>query len=160
MWPLIRLFWLIEHLVTSAPRLDCFAPMKSSSVIFSKLNWTQFFSSFSDSTFRGSGGSSSSGSTSGLGSSSMSSTPGKSGPSSSPAKSDSRQHDDSEESGVGHEEEEEIQQLLIELLSNIKTPKVSWKSCSRIDLNLLLYWLVLTRIVSKLFLSVANDRRT
>ena len=161
MWPLIRLFWLIEHMVTSAPRLDCFAPMKSSSVIFSKLNWTQFFSSFSDSTFRGSGGSSSSsGSTSGLGSSSMSSTPGKSGPSSSPAKSDSRQHDDSEESGVGHEEEEEIQQLLIELLSNIKTPKVSWKSCSRIDLNLLLYWLVLTRIVSKLFLSVANDRRT
>ena len=36
-----------------------------------------------------------------------------------------RQQEDSEESGVGHEEEEEIQQLIIELLSNISTPKVS-----------------------------------
>ena len=73
-----------------------------------------------------SGGSNSSGSTtSGLGNTSMGSTPGKNGPGSSPAKPDSRQNDDSEESGVGHEEEEEIQQLLIELLSNIKTPKVS-----------------------------------
>jgi hypothetical protein len=72
-------------------------------------------------TFRSSGSSGSGGSTSGLGSSST----GKNGPGSSQAKSDSRQNDDSEESGVGHEEEEEIQQLLIELLSNIKTPKVS-----------------------------------
>ena len=33
--------------------------------------------------------------------------------------------DDSEESGVGHEEDEEMQQLLVELLSLIRTPKVS-----------------------------------
>ena len=33
--------------------------------------------------------------------------------------------DDSEESGVGHEEDEEVQQLIIELLSNITTPRVS-----------------------------------
>lgn len=33
-------------------------------------------------------------------------------------------HDDSEESGVGHEEEEEMQQLLVELLSNMRTPRV------------------------------------
>ena len=33
-------------------------------------------------------------------------------------------HDDSEESGVGHEEEDEINQLLVELLSNIRTPRV------------------------------------
>ena len=32
--------------------------------------------------------------------------------------------DDSEESGVGHEEDEEMQQLLVELLSLIRTPKV------------------------------------
>eukprot|EP00095_Tigriopus_kingsejongensis_P003703 maker-scaffold382_size189932-snap-gene-0.26 protein:Tk03703 transcript:maker-scaffold382_size189932-snap-gene-0.26-mRNA-1 annotation:"fibronectin type-iii domain-containing protein 3a" len=38
---------------------------------------------------------------------------------------DQSRHEDSEESGVGHEEEEEIQQLLEELLSNIRTPKVS-----------------------------------
>ena len=38
-----------------------------------------------------------------------------------------RQQEDSEESGVGHEEEEEIQQLLLELLSNIRTPKVRIK---------------------------------
>jgi hypothetical protein len=79
---------------------------------------------FSENVNFRSSGSSSSGSTSGLGNSSIGSTPGKVA-GSSPAKSDSRQHDDSEESGVGHEEEEEIQQLLIELLSNIKTPKVS-----------------------------------
>jgi hypothetical protein len=34
-------------------------------------------------------------------------------------------HDDSEESGVGHEEEEEMQQILVEFLSNITTPKVN-----------------------------------
>ena len=33
--------------------------------------------------------------------------------------------DDSEESGVGHEEDEEVQQLIVELLSNITTPRVS-----------------------------------
>ena len=33
-------------------------------------------------------------------------------------------HDDSEESGVGHEEEDEMNQLLVELLSNIRTPRV------------------------------------
>lgn len=41
------------------------------------------------------------------------------------SKSDSRTQDDSEESGVGHEDDEEMQQLLVELLSNIRTPKVS-----------------------------------
>ena len=35
--------------------------------------------------------------------------------------------DDSEESGVGHEEDEEMQQLLVELLSLIRTPKVILK---------------------------------
>ena len=39
---------------------------------------------------------------------------------------DPARHDDSEESGVGHEEDEEMQQLLLELLSNTRTPKVSW----------------------------------
>ena len=34
--------------------------------------------------------------------------------------------DDSEESGVGHEEDEEMQQLLVELLSLIRTPKVKY----------------------------------
>ena len=37
---------------------------------------------------------------------------------------DLSRHEDSEESGVGHEEEEEIQQLIIELLSNMRTPRV------------------------------------
>ena len=36
--------------------------------------------------------------------------------------------DDSEESGVGHEEDEEMQQLLVELLSLIRTPKVKIQS--------------------------------
>ena len=37
---------------------------------------------------------------------------------------DPSRHEDSEESGVGHEEEEEIQQLIVELLSNMRTPRV------------------------------------
>ena len=39
-------------------------------------------------------------------------------------------HDDSEESGVGHEEEDEINQLLVELLSNIRTPRVCNVLCN------------------------------
>ena len=58
-----------------------------------------------------SGSSSSSNNTVGMGSGNRVKTP--------------RSHqDDSEESGVGHEEDEEMQQLLVELLSLIRTPKV------------------------------------
>ncbi|XP_059082249.1 fibronectin type-III domain-containing protein 3A-like isoform X2 [Tigriopus californicus] len=48
---------------------------------------------------------------------------------------DQSRHEDSEESGVGHEEEEEIQQLLVELLSNVRTPKVSDINARSVLLN-------------------------
>ena len=49
---------------------------------------------------------------------------------------DPARHEDSEESGVGHEEDEEMQQLLLELLSNMRTPKVHvqfWEKKSKMD---------------------------
>lgn len=59
---------------------------------------------------------------SGIGSSSSSTSGGANNPNR--VKTPRSHQDDSEESGVGHEEDEEMQQLLVELLSLIRTPKV------------------------------------